>query len=266
MYIERRMVTIRTIGRRNRANLSGFTLNVIDLKNPWIVACWSLFNPGFGHVRLCKFVVAWVLVIWELVTNFTSHLNLAIIYTFTGHPEMAKSVLNKRMLFFYLPVYVYAFYDSYRSCVEVNNQYILADREDAKLKLFHIGPLEINFLEKRSPIIAVLWSLFIPGLGQMFNNRITSGIFVLTWWMVIMYLCHGFEGMYYTFYGQFDKALHLLHPEWLLFLPSMYGFAAYDAYCTTIEYNKLFEKEKSQFLREQYQNKDFPMWIKTHES
>ena len=139
-----------TIGRRNRASLSGLTINVIDLKNPWVIACWSFFFPGFGHVRLCKFIVAWILIIWELVTNNISHLNLAILYTFTGHFELAKSVLNTRLLFLYLPVFVFAFYDSYRLCNEINREFKLADREDAKLKFFHIGPLEINFLDKKT--------------------------------------------------------------------------------------------------------------------
>ena len=256
------MRKIQTIGRRNRAYLSGIALNVIGIENPWIIACWSFFFPGFGHVRLGKYITAWVLIIWELIVNWLSHLNVAIMYTLTGQFGMAKAVLDKRMVFLYLPVFVFAMYDSYRLSVETNKEYVLADREDAKLQHFHIGPLEINFLDKKNPLIAVLWSFFIPGLGAVFNNRITSGVFILAWWISIVYSCHVWEAAYYTFFGQVQEALHVLNVEGFLFLPSMYGFAAYHAYCTAVEYNKLFEKEQSQYLRQNYQSTDFPMWIR----
>ncbi|GAA0489348.1 hypothetical protein GCM10008986_13970 [Salinibacillus aidingensis] len=48
-----------------------------------------------------------------------------------------------------------------------------------------------------------------------------------------------------------------MNPEWLLFFPSLYGFATYDSYTATIENNKLYEKEQRKFLKENYQNPEF---------
>jgi hypothetical protein len=53
------------------------------------------------------------------------------------------------------------------------------------------------------------------------------------------------------------EATSVLKPEWLLFIPSHYGFALYDSYINTVENNKLFEKELRGYLQENYQATGF---------
>jgi hypothetical protein len=55
--------------------------------------------------------------------------------------------------------------------------------------------------------------------------------------------------------GEFAKVSTIVEPEWLLFLPSVFFFAIYEAYVSTVENNKLFEKEQVRFLKKNYQNK-----------
>lgn len=53
------------------------------------------------------------------------------------------------------------------------------------------------------------------------------------------------------------EATSILKPEWLLFIPSHYGYAIYDAYTNTVENNKLFEKDLRRHLKENYQSTGF---------
>ncbi|GAA3332543.1 hypothetical protein GCM10020331_093090 [Ectobacillus funiculus] len=68
----------------------------------------------------------------------------------------------------------FAIWDSYRTTVDMNNAYVLAEREDHHFNTFTLGALEINYLDKRNPVLAVMWSLFIPGLGQLYIHRILT--------------------------------------------------------------------------------------------
>lgn len=65
--------------------------------------------------------------------------------------------------------------------------------------------------------------------------------------------------MQFTALGLFAQAKAVIDPEWFMYLPSVYGFAVYDAYVNTVEYNRLFEKEQSAFLKNKYQNPMFKM-------
>lgn len=242
-----------------RAHMGVYSINQIHLRNPWVTALWSALFPGFGHVLLCRLLKAWYLIIWELVVNLQCHLNSAIIYSFTGHFQMAKEVVNTRWLILYAPVYIYAIFDGYRTTVDLNKCYILADREDAKIPKFAINTLEINYLDKKNPWVPAFWSLLMPGIGHLSNNRIPSGIFQLTWWIVVSYYSHVLQAIQFTATGHFSQAVHVINSEWLLFLPSAYVFSFYDSYNATVENNKLFEKEQSRFLRETYQDFNFKM-------
>ncbi|WP_309228327.1 hypothetical protein [Virgibacillus saliphilus] len=55
------------------------------------------------------------------------------------------------------------------------------------------------------------------------------------------------------------QATAVLQGEYLIMLPSIYGFSMYDAYVNTVENNKLFEKEQRRFLKQHYQHPDFQL-------
>jgi hypothetical protein len=101
----------------------------------------------------------------------------------------------------------------------------------------------------------------MPGLGHLYSHRLPTGFLVLVWWIMIAYFSHLLEAVVFSFNGNFDRALQISDPQWLLFMPSLYGFVAYDAYANTIEYNRLFEIEQNRFFEDNYQDKSFPMPI-----
>ncbi|MDY0394478.1 hypothetical protein RWE15_08495 [Virgibacillus halophilus] len=163
--------------RRYKAYVSPLGTTQIHLRNPNIIAWWSAAFPGFGHLLLSKYLRGFILFIWEIVVNVHSQLNLSMVYTFEGRFEQATSVLEPRWVLLYIPVYIYAIWDSYRTSVDMNKEYLLADRENANFINFQVTSMEINYLDKREPWIAVMWSFFMPGTGQLYIHRILTAFF-----------------------------------------------------------------------------------------
>ncbi|WP_404349429.1 hypothetical protein LG311_02835 [Sutcliffiella horikoshii] len=243
--------------RRYRAHVSILGTTQLHLRNPYIIAWWSAAFPGFGHLLLSKYLRGFVLFIWEVLINIKSHVNLAMIYSFQGDIDKAKDILDTQWLLIYIPVYIFAIWDSYRTTVDMNRVFVLAEREEHNFNSFSIGALEINYLDKRNPVMAVLWSLFIPGLGQLYLHRIVTAFFVIVWVIVFFYFSHGLEAVSLLFLGETEKATSVIDPEWLLFFPSLYGFAIFDSYINTVENNKLYDKEQRGFFKKKYQSPSF---------
>ncbi|MED4205017.1 hypothetical protein [Neobacillus mesonae] len=243
--------------RRYKAHVSILGTTQLHLRNPYIVAWWSAAFPGFGHLLLSKYLRGYALFIWEVVVNVKAHVNSSMIYSFQGNIDMAKEVLDTRWLLMYIPVYLFGIWDSYRTTVDMNRFFLLADREDHRFNSFALGALEINYLDKRNPVLSVMWSLFIPGLGQFYIHRILTAIFVIVSLVVFYYYSHVQEAVVLLILGKVKEATSVLNPEWLLFIPSHYGFAVYDSYMNTVENNKLFEKDLRNHLTKNYQSEEF---------
>lgn len=243
--------------RRYKAHLSIVGSTQLHLRNPYIIAWWSAAFPGFGHLLLSKYLRGFVLFMWEVIINLQSHVNIAMIYSFQGKIDMAKDVLDTRWLLIYIPVYLFAIWDSYRTTVDLNKVFILAEREDHRFNSFCMGAMEINYLDKRKPILSSFWSLCVPGLGQLYIHRIITAFFVIIWSVVFFYYSHVLEAVSLLFLGKLEQATSVLDGEWLLFLPSVYGFSIYDAFINTVENNKLFGSEQRTFLKASYQSSKF---------
>jgi hypothetical protein len=61
----------------------------------------------------------------------------------------------------------------------------------------------------------------------------------------------------YSFWGNFELAKSVIDPQWLLFLPSIFGFVSYEGYSNSDAVNGLFRYEQSIFLRKNFQDEDF---------
>jgi hypothetical protein len=250
------------IPRRSKGIIHSLAINFFHLRNPYTIAWWSAAYPGFGHISMGNYVSGFLLFFWEMLANTKAKLNLAILYSFTGRFEMAKEVVDNRWLLLYAPIFIFAIWDSYRLALQMNQLSILADRGSRTVQPESISFMEINILDKRSPWVAVSWSLLLPGLGHIYTHRIPAGFFLLAWWIAIAYYSFLLPATQFSALGEFEQVKLILDPEWIIFLPSIYGFAAYDAYVNTIEYNRLFEKEQAGFLKQKYQNPAFPMPVK----
>lgn len=115
------MYTLKKKARRKIASISIWGTTYIHLRNPYIIALWSVTFPGFGHLLVHKYIRGYLLVVWEIFINQISNLNFAMYYSLIGDMDSAKDVLNVNYVYMYIPLYLYAIWDSYRSCVELNN-------------------------------------------------------------------------------------------------------------------------------------------------
>jgi len=245
--------------RRYIAYVSPFGTTQLHLRNPFVIAWWSLAFPGLGHLLLSKYLRGYLLFVWELFVNTHAHINLAILYSFTGKFQMAKDVLDINWVMLYIPAFIFAIWDAYRTTVDLNHQYILGAREDAEIKTFNISPIEINYLDKRTPWNAAMWSALMPGLGQVLIHRVPSALFIIIAFIWIAQQSKIAPAVHYTFLGQFDHAKSIINPQWFLNLPSVWLSAIYDAYSNTVSNNKLFDWEQTKFLKKNYENKNFKM-------
>ncbi|MCI3921436.1 hypothetical protein MO973_25040 [Paenibacillus sp. TRM 82003] len=226
-----------------------------------MAAWWSAAFPGLGHIMLCKYLVALVLIGWEVFINNYSHLNTSIYYTMVGDFDKAKEVLDLRWFLLYMPVYVFAIWDSYHRTVQYNKDYRLCYKTGYAIVSRNISSFELNKLEKRKPWPVVVWSLIAPGLGYLHINRLPSALLFTVWFVVIVYYSSALPAVHATFGGPSAEALKEIDVQWFLFLPSLYGFTVYEAYSHAVEYNKLYEIEQGSFLKKEFQPRAFRMPI-----
>lgn len=245
--------------RRPKGTMNSLATNFFHLRNPLTMAWWSAAYPGFGHISMGNYISGFLLFFWEMTVNTQGKVNLAILYSFTGRFDMAKEIVNNRWLLLYVLVYIFAIWDSYRLTLQFNQLAVLADRNEETVQPVSVSFVEINALDQRSPWSAVAWTILAPGLGHIYTHRIPTGFFLIIWWMVIAYFSFLFQSVQYSALGLFEEAKAIVDPEWLIFLPSIYGYAVYDVYVNTVEFNRLFEKEQASFLKKNYQSTKFKM-------
>ncbi|WP_096272032.1 hypothetical protein [Paucisalibacillus globulus] len=240
--------------RYSKGRISIWGTNSVYPRHPWIAAWWSAAFPGFGHMFLGKYLHGFILIIWELVVNNLSNLNMAIALSFHGEFEEAKAVLNQDWVLLYLAVYLYSIWDSYRCAVEIKKSHILSEIEDAPVTPSDVSFFDVVTLEKRKPWVGFIWSFFTPGLGQLYGGSTVVGAFILAWWIFVCYKAVAIRTWLNSFLGDFDSALKMVDWQWFLFLPSMFAFAIYQAYVSVTESNILFDIEQIRFLRVRDEN------------
>lgn len=247
------------IVRRPKVNMTSYTINSFHLRNPYVIAWWSCVYPGFGHLTLGSSAKGIFVFVGELTINYMSHLNLAIIYSFTGQFQQAKDVLDTQWLLLYCGILVFAIYDSYRITVEANKLSVLADREYIPIVPTILAGSSMNILLKRQPWVSVAWSALIPGSGQLLLGEAVRAIFLMVVAGAIIVQSHALQAIGFTAVGDFYHAKAIIDWQWFLNIPSFYCFAIWDSYVDTVEINKLFKIEQAQYFKTQFQSAEFPM-------
>ncbi|TKC16784.1 hypothetical protein FA727_12000 [Robertmurraya kyonggiensis] len=240
--------------RHPLVKISTFGITQLKQQNPYMVAWWSAVFPGFGHYLLNQYTRATFLTLGEVFLNTLAHINEAMIYSFCGHFDRATLVLEPRWALGYLTIYLVAIADSFRSAIYQNKLYHLAILEHKKTPRMEIFPSEIQYIERKSPIVGALYSFFFPGLGQLYNHRFGLAFYGMFWWWVYMSLSKVHHAFLVLVHGHLHESTTLLHPHWLLFMPSVLGGAVYHAYRTSVEHNHLFRIEQRRYLTKKYQH------------
>ena len=246
--------------RNTIASISPFMINNIDIRNPYVIAWWSAAYPGFGHLILGNYFIGFILLIHEAVINKFSGLNVAIYYSFIGEFGQALQSIDTTWLLAYVPPYIFAIWNSYQRTKQLNEDYIIARQKGFEIYSNNIPLYSFNRLEKKSPYVAVFWSLLAPGLGHIYINRFLL-VLLVPLLVLVLYHSEVLPAVHYTMIGHWDSARNVTDPQWLMNLPSIYGFMAYDAYLKTVEYNKLYKMYQQRYLEKTYQHRQFRMPI-----
>jgi hypothetical protein len=81
-----------------------------------------------------------------------------------------------------------------------------------------------NSLEK------VLWSIAIPGFGQLLNKKYIKGITLILLEFIINIKANINTLIILSFYGQTELAVQQTDYQWLMFYPCVYIYSIWDAY------------------------------------
>ncbi|HET7628952.1 MAG TPA: hypothetical protein VFK44_11285 [Bacillales bacterium] len=247
---------------QKRVIIGIFGRSGVYLQSPLVNAWWSAAFPGLGQFLLNNHIRGSILFLWEIFINTRMHLNIAIIYTFAGQFDKALDILDPRWTLLYIPFYFYTIWDSYRTTIDLNRRYLLLKHEPLNLPRLHLTPFEINYLDKRIPTVAVLWSLCLPGLGQLYLRRISIAFFLMFWSVFVIYNANILPSLHLVFLGRLQEATEVLNAGWFMFLPSIFGFSMYDAYLNTVIDNKFYMQQQRELLKHAYQSGKFTMPVK----
>jgi hypothetical protein len=235
------------------------TINNVGLKNPAVIAWWSAAFPGYGHILLGSHFIGFILLIHEAIMNNLSGLNTAIFYSFIGEFTTAKETLNMTWFLVYIAPYIFSIWDSYQRTIQLNEDYIMARQRGYEIITKGISSFGINRLDLKKPLVSIFWSILAPGSGHIYINQTFMVILLVPWLVIVTYFSNLVPAIYHTFVGDFHLARSLANPQWLLFLPSIYGFVIYDAYVHTLEYNELYKLDQKRYYEQAFQNRNFRM-------
>lgn len=89
--------------------------------------------------------------------------------------------------------------------------------------------------QKISGIQSALWSVALPGFGQLFNRKYFKGLVLIVIEFIINTKSNLNSVIISSFYWDIDKAIQDTDYQWLMFYPCFYMFCIWDAYKDGIE-------------------------------
>jgi TM2 domain-containing membrane protein YozV len=239
---------------RNR--LYPFGMAYITKRNPWAAVWWSVALPGFGHIHIGQLFKGVVLMLWEIAFNHLGHVNHAIYHSLRGEHDIAREVLNYRFALIYPLFYVFAMYDAYRVCVELNALESL-ERVQKQRRYQHISIslIGISIVQRRVPYLAALWSAIIPGFGQLYLDRGLKALCMMAWYLTVIFQSNLSMAALHILRGEMAQATAVIDFQWFLFWPSIFMFGIVDAYHDCVEENNLAEAGFNHRMRKYLRNR-----------
>lgn len=93
----------------------------------------------------------------------------------------------------------------------------------------------------KSPVSAMLWSIALPGLGQIYNRDYVPAFLLIGLEFLVNYYSNLNLAILYSFNGDFHQAHEAINYKWGLFYPSVYGFSIWQAYNHAKAHNRKLE-------------------------
>jgi hypothetical protein len=85
-------------------------------------------------------------------------------------------------------------------------------------------------MSREGRIEKVLWSIALPGFGQLLNGKFLKGLLLIGLEVLINVQSNFNEVIIYSFQGDIQSAIDLVNYNWLMFYPCLYMFSIWDAY------------------------------------
>src|SRR5699024_10990566 len=86
-------------------------------------------------------------------------------------------------------------------------------------------------IEKKSRKLEVLlWSIALPGFGQLLNGQFLKGFILITLEFLVNILGNFNQVIILSYHGKIQEAVAETNYLWLMFYPCLYFFAIWDAY------------------------------------
>ena len=85
-------------------------------------------------------------------------------------------------------------------------------------------------MPKEEPIEKVLWSIALPGFGQLLNGNFFKGVLLIGLEFLINVQSNFNKVIIYSFQGDIQAAIDHVSYDWLMFYPCLYMFSIWDAY------------------------------------
>lgn len=76
----------------------------------------------------------------------------------------------------------------------------------------------------------LLWSIALPGFGQLLNGHLLKGIIFILLEFLINAQSNFNEAIRLSFMGDIDTAFQVINYQWLMFYPCLYFYAMWDAF------------------------------------
>lgn len=87
-----------------------------------------------------------------------------------------------------------------------------------------------SLVNKNKKSEVLLWSIALPGFGQLLNRKYVKGILFILFEIIVNIKGRVNEVIVYSFLGQMEQAIQKADYLWIMFYPCLYLFAIWDAY------------------------------------
>ncbi|MFC7686992.1 hypothetical protein [Ureibacillus sp. GCM10028918] len=85
-------------------------------------------------------------------------------------------------------------------------------------------------MSKENRVEKILWSIALPGFGQLLNGRFLKGLLLIVLEILINVQSNLNNSIIYSFQGEIQLAIDQTNYQWLMFYPCLYMFSIWDAY------------------------------------
>lgn len=83
---------------------------------------------------------------------------------------------------------------------------------------------------KRAPVEILLWSVALPGFGQLLNQKYIKGVILIVLEFIINNRANLNQIIIHSFQGDIEAAVIQTDYQWLMFYPCVYMFGIWDGF------------------------------------